>query len=48
LELIRLRFAAGLSHAEIGALIQRSEEAARKAISRLILRLQSQMENDHE
>jgi len=48
LELIRLRFAAGLSYAEIGALIRRSEEAARKAISRLILRLQSQMENDHE
>jgi RNA polymerase sigma-70 factor, ECF subfamily len=47
LELIRLRYAAGLSYAEIGALVRRSEEAARKAISRLILRLQSQMENDH-
>ena len=48
LELIRLRYAAGLSYAEIGALVRRSEEAARKAISRLILRLQNQMENDHE
>ena len=48
LELIRLRYAAGLSYAEIGALVRRSEEATRKAISRLILRLQSQMENDHE
>ena len=47
LELIRLRYAAGLSYAEIGALVRRSEEAVRKAISRLNLRLQSQMENDH-
>jgi RNA polymerase sigma-70 factor (ECF subfamily) len=48
LELTRLRYAAGLSYAEIGALVRRSEEASRKAISRLLIRLQSQMENDHE
>ena len=53
LELIRLRYAAGLSYAEIGALVRRSEEATRKVISRLILRLQNQMhstwryENQH-
>ena len=48
LELIRLRYVAELSLAEIGALVHRSEEATRKAISRLLARLQSQMEDDHE
>ena len=48
LEMVRLRYVAGLSYAEIGALVHRSEEATRKAISRLLSRLQSQMEDDHE
>jgi len=48
LEMIRLRYVAELSLAEIGALVHRSEEATRKAISRLLARLQRQMEDDHE
>lgn len=48
LEMIRLRFVAELSLAEIGVLVHRSEEATRKAISRLLARLQRQMEDDHE
>jgi len=48
LEMIRLRYVAELSLAEIGALVHRSEEATRKAISRLLVRLQRQMEDDHE
>jgi RNA polymerase sigma-70 factor (ECF subfamily) len=48
LEMIRLRYVAGLSYAEIGALLDRSEEAARKAITRLLARLQRQMGGDHE
>ena len=48
LEMIRLRYVAELSLAEIGALVHRSEEATRKAISRLLTRLQRQMEDDHE
>jgi len=48
LEMIRLRYVAELSLAEIGAMVNRSEEATRKAISRLLARLQRQMEDDHE
>lgn len=44
LELIRLRYVAGLSYAEIGATVNRSEEATRKALSRLLARLRGQME----
>jgi RNA polymerase sigma-70 factor (ECF subfamily) len=43
LELIRLRYVAGLSYAEIGAMLHRSEEATRKAIFRLLGRLRGQM-----
>lgn len=47
LELIRLRYVAGLSYAEIGAIVHRSEEAIRKAIFRLLARLRGQMEGNN-
>ncbi|MEA4908542.1 MAG: sigma-70 family RNA polymerase sigma factor [Chloroflexi bacterium] len=43
-ELIRLRFMGELSYREIGLVLHRSEEAVRKSISRLLDRLQSQLE----
>ncbi len=46
-ELIRLRFVAELNFSEIGRLLGRSEEAAKKALYRLLARLQSQLENPH-
>jgi RNA polymerase sigma-70 factor (ECF subfamily) len=48
LELIRLRYVAGLSYTEIGAVVHRSEEAIRKALARQLARLHSQMEDDNE
>jgi RNA polymerase sigma-70 factor, ECF subfamily len=39
-ELLRLRFAAGLTYAEIGSVTGRSEAAVKMAISRLLRRLQ--------
>ena len=45
-ELIRLRFVAELSYREIGSLLHRKEDAVRKAISRILDRIQ--MEIDHE
>lgn len=42
-ELIRLRFMAELSYREIGLVQGRSEEAARKAIARLLNRIQLQL-----
>lgn len=47
-ELIRLRFVVELGYKEIGILLNRREDAVRKAISRLLDRLQSQLEVDHE
>lgn len=44
LELLRLRFAADLSYAEIGRLVGRSEDAIKMAIHRLLRRLQDQWE----
>src|SRR5512138_170132 len=45
-ELIRLRFVAGLSYREIGTLLHYKEDAVRKAISRILERIQ--MEVDHD
>jgi len=47
-ELIRLRFAADLSYREIGQILHRSEDAVRKSITRLLDRLQIQMELNHD
>ncbi len=46
-ELLRLRYVAELNFSEIGRLLGRSEEAAKKALYRLLARLQSQLENPH-
>lgn len=47
-ELIRLRFVVQLSYREIGEVLGRKEDAIRKTISRLLARLQNQMEVHHE
>jgi len=47
-ELIRLRFVADLSYIEIGEVLHRREDAVRKATTRLLQRLQSQLEVNHE
>lgn len=46
-ELLRLRFVADLSFAEIAALLERNEDAVKKSLYRLLARLQSQMEEKH-
>ncbi len=46
-DLIRLRYVAELNFSEIGRLLGRSEEAAKKALYRLLARLQSQLENSY-
>ncbi len=45
-ELLRLRFAAGLTFAEIAAVLQRKESAVKMAYYRLISRLESQMDKE--
>lgn len=47
-ELIRLRYIAELDFAEIGRLLNRSEDATKKSLYRLLARLQSQLEGSHE
>ena len=47
-ELIRLRFVANLGYRDIGEVLGRKEDAVRKTISRLLARLQSQLEAGHE
>ncbi len=47
-ELIRLRFVVELGYKEIGAILDRKEDAVRKSISRLLDRMHSQLEVDHE
>jgi RNA polymerase sigma-70 factor (ECF subfamily) len=47
-ELIRLRFMAELSYREIGQVLDRKEDAVRKSLSRLLERMQSQMEVHHD
>ena len=43
-DLIRLRYVAGLSYAEMADLLGRREDAVKKSVYRLLARLQSQME----
>ncbi len=47
LDLIRLRFAAELSYREIGAILNRSEDAVRKAVSRLLEKIRKQIEDNN-
>jgi len=46
-DLLRLRYVADLSFAEIGAILGKNEQAAKKSLYRLLSRLQNQMENSH-
>ena len=46
-ELIRLRFVADLSFAEIGRLIDQKEDTVKKSIYRLLARLKAQLEDSH-
>ena len=47
-ELIYLRYVAELSFAEIARALQKTEEAAKKTLYRLIARLKRELEADHE
>lgn len=47
-DLLRLRYIAELSFAEIGRVVGKSEGAVKKHLYRLLARLQTQMEVDHE
>lgn len=47
-ELIRLRFFGELSYREIGQIMHRSEDATRKAISRLLDRMQVELEANND
>jgi len=46
-ELLQLRFAGGLSFAEIGKVVGRSEAAVKMAVHRVLHQLQEKMEADH-
>jgi RNA polymerase sigma-70 factor, ECF subfamily len=43
-ELLRLRFVAGLSFAEVASVLKKREDAVKKSVYRLLARLQSQLE----
>jgi RNA polymerase sigma-70 factor (ECF subfamily) len=47
-ELIRLRFIADLSFAEMAALLGKREEAVKKSLNRLVNRLRSDLEDRHD
>jgi len=47
-ELLRLRFAAGLTHGEIGRTMGRSEAAVKMAVHRLLRRLEAEWEESDE
>ena len=47
-EMLRLRFLAEMTYAQIGRVLHRNEEAIKKAIYRLLTRLQSQLEAKYE
>jgi RNA polymerase sigma-70 factor (ECF subfamily) len=46
-ELLRLRFVADLSFAEMASLLERKEDAVKKTLYRLLARMQSQLEEPH-
>lgn len=48
IELLRLRFAAGLNFAEIARVLERNEDAVKKSLYRLLGRLQERMEECHD
>jgi RNA polymerase sigma-70 factor, ECF subfamily len=48
LELLRLRYVAGVSFADIAALLKRNEDAVKKNTYRLLARLHNQLEAKHE
>jgi RNA polymerase sigma-70 factor, ECF subfamily len=47
-ELIRLRFVVELGYREIGTVLNRKEDAVRKSITRLLARMENQLEVSHE
>ena len=46
-ELIRLRFVAGLKYGEMAVVLKRNKEAIRKQVSRLLRRLQDELEEEN-
>lgn len=46
-ELLRLRFLAELSYAEIGAVVRKSEQAVKKSVYRLLGRLSRRWEEEN-
>ena len=47
-EILRLRFAGGLTYREIGRVVGRSEAAVKMAVHRLLRHLEAEWEEDHE